>query len=503
MKTNEYNSELKSIAKNAGFGALGILFMNVMAFVSNAVITRTLGADSYGLFVLATNIFTFIAIIPQFGFNNTIVRYVSFYGGKGDEAKVKGVIVFGFKLLLILSLIVMVVSFFISPLISGNIFERPELTPLLKIILLSLPFAVIAGVFYSALNGLKMIKSQVIGANILNPLIFFLLIVIVFYAGYRLTGLIWVMAAMGVISAILSFYFLNKGYFKHKKNLRPEVDKKELLDFALPVYFNQFLNSAIKFAPIFIMGYFLTNKDIGVFNVGFRIAMLVSVSLGAFRLIFSPTISALFAKNNIQLINQLYKTITKWIFTIALVTFCIIILFAEPVLSIFGNEFTTGINVLLILVFGELINAAVGLVGNILIMSGRPKVALFNAGINFLMIIVLCYFLIPEYGIIGAAFSYAITIAFINIIRLVELYYFEKMQPFKLNYLKPLVAAILVFVIVYYAKSMVDLNLYLEMILGALIFLFLFVFILWMFKFDNEDKYVFGLITGKLKRKEQ
>ena len=211
MKTNEYNSELRSIAKNAGFSALGILFMNVMAFLNNAVITRVLGADSYGLFVLATNIFTFIAIIPQFGFGNTIVRYVSYYRGKGEEAKVKGTIMFGFKLLLLLSLIVLVISFFISPLISENIFKRPGLTPLLKIILLSLPFAVIAGVFYSALNGLKLIKYQVIGGNILNPLIFFLFISIVFYAGYRLSGLIWIMVAMGVISVILSWYFLNKG----------------------------------------------------------------------------------------------------------------------------------------------------------------------------------------------------------------------------------------------------------------------------------------------------
>ena len=201
----------------------------------------------------------------------------------------------------------MVVSVSISHLISENIFERPELTPLLKILLLSLPFSVMALVFYSALNGLKLIKSQIIAANFLNPLIFFLLIVIVFFAGFRLVGLIWIMVIMGGVSVALSWYFLNKGYFKYKKNLRPEVEKKELLGFAFPVYLNQFLNSAIKFVPIFIMGYFLTNNDIGVYNVGFRIAMLVSVSLGAFRLIFSPTISALFAKNNIQLINQCIK----------------------------------------------------------------------------------------------------------------------------------------------------------------------------------------------------
>ncbi len=498
----EYELELTSIAKNAGIGALGIIFMNVMAFTNNVVITRVLGADSYGLFVLVTNIFTFIAIIPQLGFNNTIIRFVSFYTGKGEEAKAKGTILFALKILSIFSLIVLVVSVLISPIITVNIFERPELTPLLRILLLSLPFAVTAMVLFASLNGLKLIKYQVMANNILNPVIFFILIVTAFWIGFRLTGLIWIMVFMGIASAALSYYFLNSKYFKHNKKLQPEVDKKELLLFAFPIYLNMFLNSAIKFAPIFIMGYFLSNKDIGVYNVGFRVAMLVSVSLGAFRLIFSPTISALFAKKNKQLIAQLYKTITKWVFTIALITFCIIILFAEPVLNIFGKEFTTGINVLLLLIFGELVNAGAGLVGNILIMSGRPKVALYNAGINFLAIVALCFYLVPLYGIFGAALSYTFTIVLVNLIRLIELYYFEKMHPFKLSYLKPLFAGAIAFVIVFYAKNLSVLNQNIEMIFGAIAFLIIFVLILWAFKFDNEDKFVLGLISNKLSRNE-
>jgi len=497
--TNEYNTELRSITKNAGAGALGILFMNVMAFVNNVIITRTLGADSYGMFVLVTNIFTFITIFPQLGFNNTIIRYVSYFTGKGNPANVKGTIVYGFKITFILSLIVLTVSYLMSQFISEEIFERPELIPLLKILLLSLPFAVVAGLFYSSLNGLKLIKDLVIGANILNPLIFFVLISTVFWYGFRLTGLIWIMVAMGVVSLILSFYFLNKNYFKHNRKVKAQTDKKELLNFAIPIYLNQFLNSAIKFAPIFIMGYFLSNKDLGVYNVGFRIAMLVSLSLGAFRLIFSPAISGLFAKGNKQVIEQLYKSVTKWIFSIALITFCIIILFAEPILNIFGEEFTTGINVLLLLIFGELINAGVGLVGNIILMSGRSKIALLNGGINFLVITTLCYFLIPQYGITGAAFSYAITVILINLIRLIELYHFEKIHPFKLSYLKPFFAGAISFVIVFYVKIIIDINQYLEMILGIMIFLSLFALTLWTLKFDKEDKYMFEIVSKRIR----
>ena len=106
MLNQEYKFELKNIAINAGIGAFGIVFLNLMAFVNNAIITRTLGADDYGLFVLATNILYFISIISQLGFGSTILRYISYYMGQGTYGKTKGTILYGVKILFIVSLIV-------------------------------------------------------------------------------------------------------------------------------------------------------------------------------------------------------------------------------------------------------------------------------------------------------------------------------------------------------------------------------------------------------------
>ena len=499
--TTEYGGELKSITKSAGFGALGMFFMTIMAFVSNIVITRNLGVELYGLFVLVTNIFSFIVLISQLGFTNTIIRFVSFYLGQNKDAMTIGTIQFSFKLLLFFSLIVFIISQIAAPYISDYIFKRPEITYLLRILLFSIPFSVMATVSYAVLNGLRLIKIQVIAANILNPIIFFVLIILNFGLEYSLTGLIWIMFIMGPVNFTLSYYFLNKKYLSKKKNIKPTYKKEELFRFAMPLYLNQFLNSGIKFIPIFIMGYFLANEDVGVFNVAFKIAMLVSVSLGVFKLIFAPTISTLFAKNNKQLIAQLYKTITKWIFTISLITVGIIVLFSESILNIFGADFSAGVDVLLLLIFGELVNASVGLVGNIIIMSGRPKVALINSSVNFVMIIVLCYFLIPNYGIIGTALSYTITIAFINIIRLLELFYFERMHPFKFSYFKPIVAGIIGFIIVYFMKNLFSLNANIELIFGTLFFVALVILLLWILRIDNEDKYILESILKKIKKK--
>ncbi len=502
MLNPEYKSELKNIAVNAGIGAFGIMFLNLMAFVNNAIITRTLGADDYGLFVLATNILYFIVIISQFGFGSTIVRYVSYYTGKGASGKVKGTIRYSAKVLLVSGLVLTVLAFLLSPVISTTIFDRPELTAYLKILLLSLPFLVVTVVVNASLNGLKLIKYQVLSTNILHPLLFFTFISIVFLAGYRLTGLIWVVFIMGIAGLLIPYFFLYTNYFKISKKIKPEVDKKELWKFAFPMYLIHFLNNAVLYIPIFLIGYFLSNTEVGVYNISFKLALLVSFSLGAFQLIFSPTISNLFARNNKQLIEQLYQSITKWIFTISLVTFFIIMLFSGQFLSIFGKEFITGSTILLIMVCGEIFNATGGLAGNILIMSGRPKVALVNSLVAFVSISLSAWFLIPVYGMTGAAISYAVTIVLINLLRIAELYLYEHIQPFNVSYLKPIIAGGIVYALMHIIVRQIDGEPYIKLIAGSAIFLLLYIGLIWLFKLDKEDKYILSLITDRLSKSD-
>lgn len=503
MKNDEYNSELKNITKNAGFGGFGVVFTNVMGFVNNAIITRVLGAELYGLFVLATNIITFIGYISQLGFSSTLVRYVSFFTGKQESGKAKGTILYGLRLLIYFSIFLAVVTFIISPLISNYIFHRAELTSLLRMLLIALPFMGAIVIFLAAFVGLKHIKYYVLSNNIINPVAFFILISIIFLLGYNLTALIWAWVFIAVIVALFSFYFLNKEYFAKQRKVKPIVVKKELWSFARPMYLNGFVNNAIKVAPVLIIGYFLPDNEVGIFNIGFKIALLVSFSLLAFRQIFAPSVSALFARGKIQLIEELNKTITKWIFTISLIIFFNIILFSESILSVFGDEFIVGANVLLILALGELISSGMGLAGNILEMSGRPKVELLNTTATLVLILVLNYLLIPVYGITGAAVSYSVTIALVNLARVIELFVFEKIHPFKFSYLKPVVAGVTAFAIIFWIKNIVVVPMYWEMVVGAICFIMLFISLVWILKLDSEDRYILRTLTDKYMKKNK
>lgn len=84
-KTNhesDYKSELIGISKGAGLTALGFVFMLIASFFTNALITRTLGADQYGLFVLATRVMDTLLLIAVFGFGTTLVRNLAHYQAK-------------------------------------------------------------------------------------------------------------------------------------------------------------------------------------------------------------------------------------------------------------------------------------------------------------------------------------------------------------------------------------------------------------------------------------
>lgn len=498
-----YSTELKSVSRNAGITAVGLVVLNVLSFVNNAIITRTLGADQYGIYVLATRVLEFAIAAASLGLAHSLIRFVSMYAGKQNQGMIRGTITYVLKISAISALIFFAILFSLSNFISIQFFNRPELSFYLRLILIALPFTVLLNAFLNTFIGLKQIKYQVLFAYILSPLFFFALIVTVFWSGYSINGLIIVHIINLVVMALAAWFVLKRSYFNKVKKVLSGVEIHKLWEYNIPIYAGIFANTAFRLSPIFIMGYFLENAEIGVFNVSYKVGALVLFSMSAFQTIFMPTISALFAKNDKQTISDLFKTVTKWIFTFSLIFFFIILAYEEPILKIFGEEFTSGTVVLILIMGGELVNASTGLVGAIILMSGRSGVMLVNSLIQFVMIVALAWWLTPIYGSVGTAIAYAFSITIMNFVRIVELYHFEKMHPYKFSTLKPMLASSVAFLVIFYLNRLTTFNIYLEFVLGILIFLFVFIVILLWVKLDEDDLFILNLIRMQFKRKPE
>jgi O-antigen/teichoic acid export membrane protein len=83
-------------------------------------------------------------------------------------------------------------------------------------------------------------------------------------------------------------------------------------------------------------------------------------------------------------------------------------------LFFFGQDFILGEKALAILGGGQLLNAASGSVGLLLIMTGHERDAAMCVGVSALLNIMLNAVLIPRWGLEGAATATATTVIFSN-----------------------------------------------------------------------------------------
>ncbi|MFQ6115685.1 MAG: oligosaccharide flippase family protein, partial [bacterium] len=197
-----YNKELVIISKNAGIGGSSILIGNVISYLATILATRVVGAELFGVFYLANTILLITVLISTLGLNQGVLRYVSFYQGKKDLARIKGTILFGLKSTLIFSVLIALLVFVISPILANHFFHKPDLKVALQILILALPFATASEVLLSSLQGLRLIAQNALVRNIFQPILRIIFLVIFFALGLKLLGLLYATALSFLLGCV-------------------------------------------------------------------------------------------------------------------------------------------------------------------------------------------------------------------------------------------------------------------------------------------------------------
>ena len=90
----------------------------------------------------------------------------------------------------------------------------------------------------------------------------------------------------------------------------------------------------------------------------------------AFGSMFAPIIAELLQRNDMEGLDQLFKIDTRWVFTLTLPLFVLVVLLSRDILVIFGAQFTQGSLALIILATAFFFNSCVGSCGAIIRMAG-------------------------------------------------------------------------------------------------------------------------------------
>lgn len=213
-----------------------------------------------------------------------------------------------------------------------------------------------------------------------------------------------------------------------------------MLGYSYPLALSNILVALGLQVDTLMLGLLGTTKEVGYFGVALKVSFISSKIITAFSLVFTPVIADLWHQSRAAELNSLFITVTRWIFTLSFPFFLIMMMFAGPVMRVFGAGFTAGTIALIVLAVGQLINSATGAAGVMVIMSGRSKLELANVTTALFIDALLCYLLIPRYGLDGAAIANMTSLVLVNLMRVVEIKILMRMIAYDSSYVKPLLA---------------------------------------------------------------
>jgi len=477
----EEGQDLNTILKASGSTGVGRMADIFSRYITNIVLTRVLGAELFGIFILGRTVVMVVSMISSLGMGYGVVRQIAFYAAQKDEDNAQQAIRIALVIPGIVSVITALLLFLGKDYVALSFFKKPALVFPLKILIFSIPIIAIAQILMEVLRGFKRITPRVAVEYFLLPLSNLFFIVGFYLLGYRLEGAISAFMLSNFIALVI-LMIINRPWIK--KNLPGPFIKKEallnLFKFSLPLTFVSIFNELKLRLDILLLGFLSTASNTSIYFIALRLASFIYLPSQASHMIFAPMVSGFYGRGEIDKIEYNYKNLTKMMFIGSMFLMGFIVIFSRELLAIFGAEFEKGMLVVILICLGQLIKTMVGNAGPILVMVGKPVLNLLIMTVTVILLAALNFLLIPKHGILGAGIANLTTVTITSLMELVFVYRHLRIHPFRIDYLKGFSAGLLSGGIVFLVKNFIlpphlIIVLFLMAVYGILYFAFLYI----------------------------
>lgn len=433
-------NDSKTLAKSAAINVIG-LFAKISRTLFTFMVTKLWGPGIFGSFTIVTAFIDLVSRLTIFGMDKSLLKFIP---EKIDQAEQYHVLSCVSRVALILSMIVILLTYALADSISKTWLGRPDLAQALQIMAISILPLTLLNLLLSATKALKVMKYDVYVMGIIHPGLLILCAIPVIWFHDTLLGLslAYSVAAFGAMFSAFRFF---QKHFSLRRLLSAEAGRfmPQMLAFSTPLGLHDFVQYAVLKLEIFLLAYFVPVKEVGIYALAAEVAFVMK----RFRQVFDPILIPLISEiqsqeSTMERIQENVARVIRWILYLAVPYACILILFGKSILNMFGSEFEQGAFCLIFLSIAHLVNANSGLLDSIMMVSGRPKINLLNAFILLITQASLSILFIPSMGILGAAVGSGLSLVLIALVRLIQSFLILKLNPFNRTQLKPIYAGV-------------------------------------------------------------
>jgi O-antigen/teichoic acid export membrane protein len=427
---------LRSVSHGALLSIGGVSLQKLLLFLTNLALTATLSVSLYGVYALGNRIVKILLQFGSLGSNAALVRFLPEY--RDDPARQDRVLGIAYTTAFVASLLIAGAVVLAADRINALTIAHPAFPLVLRLFAVLLPFDVFVRLLAFLFRALELPEYQVFIRRVARPGVRLAAIGVALLAGFSLTGVVGALVvATAVVAAAALWLSLSR------TDLRPTLDPSR--DEAAEFYNHAGPNTLSRFGKLFqsridvlLIGLLLTADAAGIYNLTLFLTSIIAIPLIAFNQLLPAVASRLYADGKRGMLNSVYSTVTRLVFTGTIVLAVTQFVYRGELLALFGEEYTRGSLVLATFVVGRIVANAVGATGWLLLMTDHQYLRMVNSWVLGGLNVAFSYYFILEFGLIGAALGTAGSMAIVYLVRLSQLWYLERLQPFDATFLKPL-----------------------------------------------------------------
>lgn len=400
-------------ATASALAVLGAVVTTVSNFFIAWLVSRR-GAEQAGIFFVATAIATIAGNGAGLGTQTGMVYFLP-QALTGPDPSPGGLLRIAALPVVTLSVVVAgtlgVLAGPFSGLIAGG---SDDLTSMIRVIALTVPAFALTTTFLGAARGMGTMTPTVVIGQVLRPglQIVFLALTII-----RREPDAWEIAAawgapivLGLVASIVSLARLGG----LRRGSTGAVDSSEFWTYTRPRSLSTALQMALERIDVILVSAFVGKEMAGVYG-----ALSRYITAGNF-LIFSlgqsvaPHLRRATSKANWTESGRLLQQATGWLVLAAWPYFLLVALNPEPLARLLDSDYATDARILTVLALGMMVSAAAGPIDLALLMLGRSRASLLAIVVAMTTDVLLVIALTPSFGIAGAAWAWAVSVAVQN-----------------------------------------------------------------------------------------
>jgi len=387
-------------------GMLSIYFFHFL-------LAKFAGAEANGIFSTFLTLLSIIVVVAILGLDTFLLKKLADFNSKQQWGSLKNTYKKAISIVLTISIFLSLLLYVLF--INGFLDFYKQSDIVYYLIFTIIPFSVL----HLHAEAFRAIKNIKLFSFFKNFSVFGLAAIGLFFVNNidQNIGVFTFTISVIFLSILSVFLWLSTANRLHAP-IGENISVLAMMKESFPMFLSGSLFLLMSWVDILMLGYFNSQTDVGVYTITLKLAALCTLILFAANTILGPKISELYHNNQMQKLAKTVQNTAKYTFLLSLPIFGVILLFPDFLLALFGSEFNNKLatETLIILSVGQMTNVFFGAVIYILDMTGKQTISrnilLFTAFIN----IALNWYLIPIYGIQGAAIATAISILFWNII---------------------------------------------------------------------------------------